>query len=286
MRSLLTRSFKHAHTHTRTDSKTNQMDKAIQDQQVHREAYRQSIEDLRNAGGGSRANASSIISSQQQLEQLSTVLRGNHEQWSTKKRETGDSLRSTKARLQSLEQELHRRKVELEERCIKADDEHSVVLQVEATLVQLSQENEVTERTLFEKEKTIDERLVRLNARETELSQSVVDHQNKMRDQRERQESLHAAVEAGWRQLDEAVVLQDSQHATEVGRLQRLQKDVEDRDDTLRRQQNELQERQHHLNSRIRHLESHRNQLAGLDRTAVDRMRGELKEREALVHQS
>ena len=161
--------------------------------------------------------------------------------------------------------------------------DNSMCLQVEASLLELSQENEATERLIKQTSRLIQEKRQSLDKKQEQLARQLRDCEEQQRAEHEAQDSADQSVEEGWRALEDEVKLLDATHQQELNRLKRANRELEDREGMMREKLRSLAEKEQLAASRLRKVQMKEQLLSDISRAAIDRMMTELREREALL---
>lgn len=190
---------------------------------------------------------------------------------------------SERKRLNEIELDIARRQAVVQQKRERLRDDAAAVLQAEASLVQLQQENDSTERLLNTKEIQLEERQLALERKEQELIGCEYKVQDDIRESSDSHTALTFELEEKRRALEEAVRIAEDQHATEMGRLRKLQRELDDRDALVRDRHRDVTEKEQALFSKERRIATRKLILHDLEENALDRLIAELKEREALI---
>jgi hypothetical protein len=161
--------------------------------------------------------------------------------------------------------------------------DNSMCLQVEASLLELSQENEATERLIKQTTRLIQEKRVSLDKKHELLARQQREYEEQRLMHQEVQDSASQAVEEGWRALEDETKLLEATHQQEVARLKRLRRELEDREAMMREKLRGLAEKEQVASSRLRKVQMREQMLCDINRAVIDRMMTELREREALL---
>ena len=192
-------------------------------------------------------------------------------------------VESERKRLNEIEVDIARRQAAVQQRRERIRDDAAMVLQAEASLVQLQQENDSTDRLLNTKEIQLEERQLALERKEQELIGTEYKIEDDVRESSEYHNTLTFDLEEKRRALEEASRIAEDQHNMEMARLRKLQRELDDRDAMVRERHREVTEKEQGLFSRERRIETRKLLLRDLSKNALERLVAELKEREALM---
>ena len=190
---------------------------------------------------------------------------------------------SERKRLNDIEVDIARRQAAVHQRRERIRDDGAMVLQAEASLVQLQQENDSTERLLNTKEIQLEERQLALERKEQELIGSEYKVEDDIRESSDFHSTITFDLEEKRRALEESSRIAEDQHNMEMARLRKLQRELDDRDAMIRERHREVTEKEQALFSRERRIATRKLLLHDLSKNALDRQIAELKEREALM---
>jgi CRISPR/Cas system endoribonuclease Cas6 (RAMP superfamily) len=187
-------------------------------------------------------------------------------------------------KLQSLEDDYHRQLGVNRSRRDRVEMDNSLCLQIEASLIELTHENSSTKRSLDSREAQIIERRASLEKKIEEITVTLLQAEDMLRVQRERQDSLSDGIELGWRTVEDELKSMDACHAYEVSRLKKSQRDLEERESLIREKTRFVSEREQELHSQERRLQARERLIGEIGKTSLERRIAELQEREALLH--
>ena len=193
------------------------------------------------------------------------------------------SIDAERRRLADAEVDMAKRQAALEDRRARLRDESASVLQLEASLIELAQENESNVRLLNAKELRLEERLLAAARAEEEVIAGGHRIEDEYREAADSQGAMATTLDDRWRAMEEAGRMAEEQHSIEVGRLRRLQTELEEREAMLREKQRALTHREQAIASWQRRLQTKQAMLGGISRSALDRLVAELAEREAIL---
>lgn len=184
-----------------------------------------------------------------------------------------------------LEQEAQKRRTALARRKAQVDDDAAMALQVEASLIELSQENDLLEKQLQRTELALDAKREHTQHRRAELETLHYSNENGMRDLQKQQEEQHARLEDGWRQLEEDTRGKRAFVAAENARLQKILEELGAREAMLRERQRLAAEKEFDLVAQQRKVALRKDAVDSLAKVALERLQSELNDRENMLHQ-
>jgi CRISPR/Cas system endoribonuclease Cas6 (RAMP superfamily) len=193
-------------------------------------------------------------------------------------------METEEQKVQSLEEEYHRQLSVNRSRRDRVEMDNSLCLQIEASLIELTHENSSTKRSLDSREAQIIERRASLEKKIEEITVTLLQAEDLLRVQRERQDSLSDGIEHGWRTVEDELKSMDACHAYEVSRLKKSQRDLEERESLIREKTRFVSEREQELHSQERRLQARERLIGEIGKTSLERRIAELQEREALLH--
>ncbi|KEG13003.1 hypothetical protein DQ04_01271030 [Trypanosoma grayi] len=193
--------------------------------------------------------------------------------------------RLEETRLSTWNTNLERRAAAVRSRRSKFEDKKAVCIQLEASLVELSNENDATERLLVQKEQYVASRRFTLEETNTQRNAQISSLNGERKKATIDAERIENALENEWRVLEDEVKVAEVEHCQRMNRMQ-------EQLDELGKQENELVEKLRQLHdgelrveNQLRQLQQKEKQLKSLAEATLQQMRAELREREALVNQ-
>lgn len=265
------------------------MDNVLADRRVQQNQLLEAIRDLR---AGNRKDAQLLAASRQSLSRTGPIqpsLRVSPERFVPNVSESANVasivLRRENERLQQLQHALGQRQHILADATARLEEKRQTVLQVEASLVELQQENELTERGLDEREARSMETSKRISELERRTTEEQQQQQEQLRTIREEHERRHMELETQWRVLEEMIEKASQNASLEEQRLKRREAQLDEKDTKVRDRQQELNAAEQLLLQRRRKTATRKQTCGAISRAALERMCSELKEREALLHE-
>ncbi|CUG86072.1 Hypothetical protein, putative [Bodo saltans] len=193
-------------------------------------------------------------------------------------------MTNDEVRLRLLEESYQRQLASNHDRRARVDIDKNLCLQLEASLVELTHENSSTKRSLDVRESQIAERRSSNEKKIEDLTLALVQAEDLLRVQRERQDSLADGIDNGWRSIEDELKSMDACHAYEVSRLKKSQRDLEERESLIREKSRLVGEREQDLHTQERHLQARERLIGEIGRISLEKKVEELQEREALLH--
>lgn len=166
----------------------------------------------------------------------------------------------------------------------RLDEDKSICLQLEASLVELTHENETTARLLDNLEQQLTEKRLSFEKKTEMLTASMTAAEEALRQLKDRQEVVADEIDEGWRVVEEELRSLDNCHAYEVSRLKKSQKELEEREGMLREKLRSVGDREKDLAAAQRRLRSRETLLQEMNRASLERKQSELVERESFLH--
>jgi hypothetical protein len=186
--------------------------------------------------------------------------------------------------LRSRESELQRHVSSIRARRERFEEDHAIALQVEASLIELANENQSNIRSLDQQELQVKERRLAFERRLDETSNALNQAEESLRSERERQDLFADEIDDGWRAVEEELRSIDACHSYEVQKLKKMQRELEEREAMIRERMRSSAEREQVLQAEQRQLKSREALFREINRTSFDRRISELHERETMLH--
>lgn len=193
------------------------------------------------------------------------------------------SLESERQRLADMEVDIAKRKAALQDRRNRLKDEAATVLQLEASLIELAQENEASLRLLNIREVQLEERMLALDRQEEDVLAAEHRAEDEYREAIISHNILTLSIEDRWRGMEESAHMAEEQHQHEMSRLRKLQSELDEREAMLRDRQREYTHREQAVAAWQRRLQTKKSLLNNLSRNAIEKLLNELQEREAIL---
>lgn len=165
------------------------------------------------------------------------------------------------------------------------EDKKAVCIQLEASLIELANENDATERVLMQKEQDIMSRrsvLEQINTQCNARRNSLEGERKKAAIDAERMES---ALDNAWHGLEEDIEAAELEHHQSLNRIQQQLEDLRKQENDLVENLRRLHDAELGVENQLRQLKQREDQLKSLSETTLRHLRAELREREGLLTQ-
>ncbi|RNE94935.1 uncharacterized protein Tco025E_10278 [Trypanosoma conorhini] len=193
--------------------------------------------------------------------------------------------RVDEARLYSWSADLEKRAAAVRSARSKLEDKKAACIQLEASLVELANENDASERLLVQKEHYIASRKAVLEQANTQRSAQ----RNSLDGERRKViidvERVENALDNDWRALEEEEKAAELGHHQRMNRLEQQLEDLEKQEGDLVEKLRQLQNSELGASNLLRQLKQKEDRLRSLSEATLQQMRAELQERETLLNQ-
>lgn len=187
-------------------------------------------------------------------------------------------------RLELWEAEIDRNASSMRQRRERLEEDRSICLQLEASLVELTHEIEAMSRSLDGSERQLKDRRLLLSTKMDELSSTLLQTEEGLRQLKDRQANVVEELDEAWRSLEDELKSLDSLHAYEVSKMRKTQRESDDREAMLRENLRAATERERELHQIDRKIKRREAVLLEMNRASLDRKIAELQERENFLH--
>ncbi|PBJ73397.1 hypothetical protein BCY84_14459 [Trypanosoma cruzi cruzi] len=193
--------------------------------------------------------------------------------------------RVEEARLYSWNADLEKRAAAVRSARSKLEEKKAACIQLEASLVELANENDASERILFQKEQYV-------ASRKAVLEQANIDRssQRSLLDRERKKTTMDAervenALDNEWRGLEEEEKAAELGHHQRMNRFQQQLEELGKQETELIEKLRQLQNAELSVSNLLRQLKQKDEQLRSLSEARLQHMRAELREREAFLNQ-
>ncbi|ORC91982.1 uncharacterized protein TM35_000041960 [Trypanosoma theileri] len=189
------------------------------------------------------------------------------------------------SRLYAWNSNLEKRATVVRHRRSQLEEKKGVCIQLEASLIELANENDATERLLVQKERYMASRKAALEEanKQRNIRRTFLDGEK--RKAAIKFEHIDNALDNEWRLLEEEVAATELDHHQRMNRLQQQLEQLSKQEDELVEKIRQVNDAELRITNQLRQLKQKEDQLKSLAEATLQQMKNELRERESLVNQ-